>query len=1028
MKPVKSVQDLAQLKEAALEKFKQRRAKAILVRMGTCGIMAGAKDTMEAIKAELAKRNASDTVVLQAACSGQCELEPLVVVYPEEVTYVRVRAEDAAELVDSFLNNKLAESLMYKDPETDQPIPQDKDYPFMAKQVKVAMRNAGKINPEDIEEYIARDGFAALSKALNQMTREQVVDEVKKSGLRGRGGAGFSTGMKWQFTYQAKGDKKYVVCNGDEGDPGAYMDRSVLEGDPFSVIEAMTIAGYAIGSDEGYFYVRAEYPLAVKTLNDAIQLAESYGLLGDNIMGTDFSFKLRVRMGAGAFVCGEETALLASIEGKRGEPRPRPPFPANEGLWAKPTLLNNVETYANICPIIINGGEWFAKMGTEGSKGTKVFSLTGKVKNTGLIEVPMGIPLGEIVYDIGGGMANPNKKFKAAQTGGPSGGCIPASHLNTGVDYESLAALGTIVGSGGLIVMDEDTCMVGIAKFFIEFCQEESCGKCVPCRIGTKRMLEILDRITGGQGKEGDIETLQKLGAYVKNTSLCGLGQSAPNPILSTIRYFRDEYESHIRDKYCVASACAAMFESPCQNTCPAGIDVPLYVDHIKNGRFLDSYLEVMRENPFPGVCGRVCNHPCEGKCRRAQMEDPIAIRTLKRSASDWVLKQNNGAYPVTKPTASTGKQVAVIGAGPSGLTAAYYLARKGHSVTVFEALPEAGGMLKYGIPDYRLPADVLAADIKAIEDLGVTIKLNTKLGKDVSFEDLKAQGFEVVYVAIGAQDEQKLGVPGEDLNGVISGIGFLKDIKLGTAPDLNGKTVLVIGGGNVAIDSARTAVRAGAKEVHVVYRRRKEDMPAFTEEIEEAEHEGVKYTFMAAPVKVVGDGQVSGLECQKSAQGEFDNSGRRKPIPIADSNFVISGDVIISAIGQVVATDTVKGTDVKVNRGLISADKNMGTNVPYIFAGGDCVTGPDTAINAIAQGKQAAASIDKYLGGSGVVVEPRTLNRAISGELVLDKQARAKEAALSLADRKGFDEVEKGFTQEQAIAEASRCLRCDVK
>ncbi|NPV92894.1 MAG: FAD-dependent oxidoreductase [Firmicutes bacterium] len=1027
MRPVKSVQDLAQLKEAALDKFKRRREKAILVRMGTCGIMAGARDTMEAIKAELEKRKAEDVVVLQAACSGQCELEPLVVVYPEEVTYVRVKAENAAELVDSFLQGRLAESLMYKDPETNKPIPYDRDYPFMSKQIKVALRNAGTINPEDIEEYIAKDGYFALAKALSKMSREEIIAEVKNSGLRGRGGAGFSTGMKWQFTYQARGDKKYVVCNADEGDPGAYMDRSVLEGDPFSVVEAMTIAAYAVGADQGYIYCRAEYPLAVKTLNHAIKEAESYGLMGDNILGTSFSFRLSVRMGAGAFVCGEETALLASIMGRRGEPRPRPPFPANEGLWGKPTLLNNVETYANVCPIILNGGDWYATRGTEKSKGTKVFSLTGKVKNTGLIEVPMGIPLGEIVYDIGGGMINPNKKFKAAQTGGPSGGCIPSSHLNSGVDYESLAALGTIVGSGGLIVMDDDTCMVGLAKFFTEFCQEESCGKCTPCRIGTKAMLQILERITGGQGREGDIEMLEKLSTNVRRSALCGLGQSAPNPVLSTIRYFRHEYEEHIKDKYCAASHCAAMFNSPCQNTCPAGIDVPIYVDHIRNGRFLDAYQEVMRENPFPGVCGRVCHHPCEGKCRRAQVDEPISIRTLKRSAADWVLKQNSGVYPVEKPTKSTGKKAAVIGAGPSGLTAAYYLAKAGHAVTVFEALPIAGGMLAVGIPDYRLPADILAADIKAIENMGVTIMLNTRFGKDVSFDDLKARGFDAVYVAIGAHEDQKLGVPGEDLSGVLSGIGFLKDVALGAAPDLNSRTVLVIGGGNVAIDSARTAVRHGASEVHVVYRRRKEDMPAFADEIEEAEHEGIKFTFMAAPVKVVGEGKAIGLECQKSAQGDFDSSGRRRPIPIEGSNFVIGADIIISAIGQSVGTDSVKGIDLKINKGLIAADKNMNTNVPYIFAGGDCVTGPDTAINAIAQGKRAAAAIDKFLGGSGVVVEPRVVKRVLSGDILEEKRPRAKQASLPVAERVGNVEVEKGFTEEQAMAEASRCLRCDV-
>lgn len=1027
MIPVKSVADLDQLRAAAIVKFKKRRARSILVRMGTCGIMAGAKDTLEAINAELQKRNIKDVNILQAACSGQCELEPLVVIYPEEITYVRVKSDDASELVDSFLEGKPCERLMYKDPETGTPLPYDRDYRFMASQIKVALRNAGNINPDDIEEYIAVDGYSALAKAILQMNREQVIDEVKKSGLRGRGGAGFSTGMKWQFTFQAQADQKYVVCNADEGDPGAYMDRSVLEGDPFSVIEAMTIAGYAIGANRGFIYCRAEYPLAVKTLNQAIRIAEEYGLLGDGIMGAGFSFRLSVRMGAGAFVCGEETALLASIMGRRGEPRPRPPFPANEGLWGKPTLLNNVESYANICPIITKGGDWFATRGTEKSKGTKVFSLTGKVKNTGLIEVPMGIKLGEIVYDIGGGIID-GKKFKAAQTGGPSGGCIPASHVNTGVDYESLAALGAIVGSGGLIVMDEDTCMVGLAKFFIEFCQEESCGKCNPCRIGTKVILQILERITNGEGREGDIETLERLCTNIKRASLCGLGQTAPNPILSTLRYFRDEYEAHIKDKHCTASYCAALFNSPCQNTCPAEIDVPVYIDHIRNGRFLEAYQEVIRENPLPGICGRVCHHPCEAKCRRAQIDEPLSIRTLKRSAADWVLQQNNGKYPVEKPTKSTGKKIAIVGAGPSGLTAAHYLAKVGHTVTVFEALPVAGGMLSVGIPDYRLPADILAADVKAIEDMGVVIRLNTRFGSDVTFSDLKEQGYEAVYIAIGAHDDQKLGVPGEDLDGVISGIGFLKDVNLGQAPALNGKTVLVIGGGNVAIDSARTAVRSGAKEVHVVYRRRKEDMPAFAEEIEEAEHEGIKFTFMTAPVKVVGEGKLTGLECLKSAQGDFDSSGRRRPVPIEGSNFIIEGDIIISAIGQSVGISSADGVGLEINRGLITADKNMGTNVPFVFAGGDCVSGPDTAINAIAQGKKAASTIDRYLGGSGVVVEPRSVNRELSGPIMEEKQDRAVQASLPVAERIGNIEVEKGFTPEQAMAEAMRCLRCDVK
>ncbi|MDD4168978.1 MAG: NADH-quinone oxidoreductase subunit NuoF [Desulfotomaculaceae bacterium] len=1002
----------------------------ILVCAGSGCVLSGCRAVKEALSEGIKEYQLEKEVqLIETGCMGLCDLGPRLTIYPEGVFYCRVQAEDAAEIVsEHLLKGRIVNRLVYRDPETKKPIPLMKDFPFLSKQTKIALRNAGFINPEDIEEYIASEGYSSLAKALSSMTPVDVIAELKKSGLRGRGGAGFGTGLKWEFTAKAEGVQKYVVCNGDEGDPGAFMDRSVLEGDPHSVIEAMTIAGYAVGADQGYVYVRAEYPLAVERMHHAIGQARAYGLLGENILGTGFNFDLNIRVGAGAFVCGEETALLASIEGRRGEPRPRPPFPAVAGLWGKPTLINNVETLSSIPPIILKGGEWYASIGTDKSKGTKVFALTGKVNNTGLIEVPMGMPLGEIVYDIGGGIIN-NKIFKAAQTGGPSGGCIPPQFLNVGIDYESMIELGAIVGSGGLIVMDEDTCMVDLAKFFTEFCQEESCGKCAPCRIGTKRMLEILERITQGQGKEGDIETLIELSEYIKSNAMCGLGQTAPNPVLSTIRYFRHEYEAHIRDKRCPASVCAALFNSPCQNTCPAGVDVPIYLDHIRNGRHLEAYLEVKRENPFPAVCGRVCHHPCEAKCQRAQLDDPLAIRTLKRFASDWVYEQNKG-FPVEACGKDTAKQVAGIGGGPAGPTAAYYLAKVGHKVTVCEAMPFAGGMLKVGIPDYRLPADILAAEIKAIEDMGVTIKTGARFGKDVTFADLEQEGVNAVFVAVGAHANQKLGSPGEELDGVISGISYLRDVKLGQAADVKCKTVLVIGGGNVAIDSARTAFRNGAKEVRVIYRRSKQDMPAFRDEIVEAGHEGISYTFMAAPVSVQGeDGRVTGLECQLSVPGDFDNIGRRRPVPVEGSNFAIAADVVITAIGQNVETDGITDAGVETARGLFVVDPDsMATNIPYIFAGGDCASGPDTAIGAIAQGKKAAEAIDKFLGGSGVVVEPHVLRRAVSGDILEEKRARETTNCLPVAGRQSFIEVEYGFTEEQAIIEATRCLRCDVK
>lgn len=497
----------------------------------------------------------NDVQVVRTGCFGFCEQGPIVKFLPDNTFYVRVTPDDAEELVNEhIIKGRKVERLLYIEPSKNEKIDESKKMPFYKKQIRVALRNAGLINPEDIDEYIANDGYQALAKALS-MTPEEVVKEIRESGLRGRGGGGFPTGLKWGFAQKAEGDIKYVVCNADEGDPGAFMDRSVLEGDPHSVIEGMAIAAYAIGANQGYVYIRAEYPLAVKRLKNAINQAKEYGLLGKNIFGTNFSFDLKIRLGAGAFVCGEETALLASIEGYRGEPRTKPPFPANKGLWGKPTIINNVETLANIAPIILKGAKWFRTLGTANSPGTKVFALAGKVNNVGLVEVPMGTTLREVIFDIGGGIRN-NKKFKAVQTGGPSGGCIPAEYLETPIDFDTLTALGSMMGSGGMIVMDEDTCMVDVAKFYLQFSVEESCGKCTPCRIGNVRLLEILDKITSGRATIEDLDRMKTLGETIKDSALCGLGQTSPNPILSTMHYFRDEYEAHVLDKTCPAGVC----------------------------------------------------------------------------------------------------------------------------------------------------------------------------------------------------------------------------------------------------------------------------------------------------------------------------------------------------------------------------------------------------------------------------------------------------------------------------------------
>ncbi len=556
----------------------------VLVCGGTGCTSSGSQQLVQRFEEQIKEKGLDKEVkVVHTGCFGLCEAGPVVIVYPEGTFYSRVKVEDVDEIVaEHLLKGRKVQHLVYVDHVTHESsvnMALD-EIGFYRQQKRVALRNCGVIDPENIEEYIAFDGYKALAKALTEMTREQVIQEVIDSGLRGRGGGGFPTGKKWLFGYQSQADQKYIACNADEGDPGAFMDRSLLEGDPHAIIEAMAIGGYAIGASEGYIYVRAEYPIAVKRLKAAIEQAHAYGLLGENLFGTGFNFDVHIRLGAGAFVCGEETALMNSIEGKRGEPRPRPPFPAVKGLFGKPTVLNNVETYANIPQIILNGAKWYASIGTERSAGTKVFALGGKINNTGLVEIPMGTPLRTIIYDIGGGIPG-GKKFKAVQTGGPSGGCIPAEHLDVPIEYDTLIEIGSMMGSGGMIVMDENNCMVDIARFFLDFTVDESCGKCTPCRIGTRRMLEILERIVNGKGEEGDIEKLETLAQNIKATALCGLGQTAPNPVLSTLHYFRDEYEAHIKEKRCPAHHCQALLNyvisdkcrgcTLCARACPAG-------------------------------------------------------------------------------------------------------------------------------------------------------------------------------------------------------------------------------------------------------------------------------------------------------------------------------------------------------------------------------------------------------------------------------------------------------------------------
>jgi len=1007
------------------------RAHILLCYGGAC-LSSGADKVKEALETELGKVGLHNEIdIIATGCMGTCELGPVMVVYPEGVFYQRILPEDVPEIVqEHLLKGRVVKRLLYKKPEKDELIAMFNDIDFFKLQKKIALRNCGNINPLDIEEYIAADGYMALGKALTELKPEEVIEFIKESGLRGRGGAGFPTGLKWQFTAAAPGSQKYVLCNADEGDPGAFMDRSLLEGDPHSIIEAMMICGYAIGADQGYVYVRAEYPLAIERLSQAIKDAQNNQLLGNHILGTDFNFNLEIRMGAGAFVCGEETALIHSIEGKRGEPRPKPPFPAQKGLFDCPTVLNNVETYANVPYIILNGPKEFASLGTEKSKGTKVFALAGDINNTGLIEVPMGIPLGTIIYDIGGGIPN-NKKLKAVQIGGPSGGCIPVEHLNVKVDYESLKELGAIMGSGGLIVMDEDTCMVDIARYFMEFIQEESCGKCTPCREGTRIMFNILTRICQGKGTMEDLDNLEQLAYEIKDTALCGLGQTAPNPILSTLKYFREEYIEHILDKKCRAGVCADLVYAPCSNSCPASVDVPAYLAYTKIGQYERALKAHMKTNPFPAVCGRVCPAFCELRCRRRDIDEVINIRAVKRFMADEI-KKYQPTYPDKKE--SNGQKVAVIGAGPSGLSCAYFLTMIGYEVAVFEALPEPGGMLTYAIPEYRLPKEIVKKEIEGLIKYGIKVKTNTTIGKDVTIDQLRKEGYQAFYLAAGAWDCVVPPINGLENDKVMSGLDFLFKVNSGGKINV-GDEVVVIGGGNTAIDAARTAKRLGVN-VSIVYRRTRSEMPADIEEIEQAELEGVNI-FVLQNIKSASEnnGRLK-VEMVNMRLGEFDRSGRRRPIEIQASSFSKEIDTLILALGQKTKIKEIaEAESIILNRSdTVKSDSDNGkTSVKDIFAGGDVVSGPATVVEAIGAAQNAAEEIDSYLTGKKEeayypwrVKDPIEVSFNPEDEPV--SWGRESHHLIPVDERKGNTEVENTWESSVAQRESERCLRCEYK
>ena len=1020
----------------------------VAIGMGTCGRGNGAEGLQHAF-AEAIQHSGMDVLLTSVGCFGACFEEPLVNVrLPGKPLLIlrRVQADHALPILhDLSMGNITPEHIYCKIEEWEHitgnvrygrgypEVPSWNEVSFFKGQKKIVLRNCGLINPDDIEEYIGVGGYQALYKVLIDGRPEAVIEQIKASKLRGRGGAGYLTGNKWEFLNKAKSDRKYIICNADEGDPGAYMNRNEIESDPHSLLEGMIIGGYVMGATEGIVYVRAEYPLAVHRLNRAIEQAHEYGILGDNILGRGFKFDIEVVEGAGAFVCGEETALIASLEGEAGRPRPRPPFPAQKGLWGRPTNINNVETWYNVTPIITRGPAWFSETGSPKSSGTKVFSLVGKVRNTGLVEMPLGTPLKTFVYDIGEG-AVAGRAIKSVQTGGPSGGCIPIEMFDTPVDYESLAQLGSIMGSGGMVIMDEENCMVDVARYFIEFTHSESCGKCIPCRVGLNKSLRILNRLTEGAGTMHHLELLDELSRYIRECSLCGLGQTAPNPVLTTLRHFRNEFEDHIVSRRCQAGVCEELALSPCENSCPLHMNIPRFLQLFKEQRLDDAFESVIMDNPLPSSTGRVCQHPCDNRCRRHTLDEAVNMREVHRFIADSIFNSDRRDEMfkriMARKLGPPGRKIAVAGAGPAGLPAAFYLALLGHDVTVYDSQAEAGGMLRYALPEYRLPKSALHHEIELIEKLGVKFIFKTRVGFDVSLNDLDDR-FDGVIISIGTWKESWVYQPGTELKGVYPALIFLEAEARGEDVPI-GRKVAVIGGGNAAIDSARSALRKGAA-VTVFYRREVKDMPAIAEETHAARDEGAKFVFLAAPHRVIGDqkGNVKAIEIVKTRLGEYDKSGRRKPVS-TDEIQRFDCDSVIFAIGESVDLDFARASGLSLKEsGTIEVNRfTLETSRPRFYAGGDVVTGASNVSNAMASGKQAAHSLDLQLMETNrwdKIFPVFEYEQTPPDEPSASRRHNGHVIAPSARSRSNA-EVVTGLVEEEALDESCRCLRCDVK
>ena len=1039
-----------------------KRKPCLVICGGTGGQASGSNDLIRIIKRQILEQNLHDQLSLRiTGCLGFCEMDPFIIVEPGYNLYPKLKMEDVPRIVEAAVKGEVIEELLYREPGSTVVRFSEQDIPFFQGQSRIVLGQNQHVDPIRINDYLKIGGYAALEKALAKPDRKWIVDEILKSKLRGRGGAGFMTGKKWEMarSQHRPFGRKYVICNADEGDPGAYMDRSMLEGNPHAIIEGMIIAALAMKATHGIIYVRTEYPLAIKHATIAIREAGRMGLLGKNILGQGFDFEIEIFHGAGAFVCGEETALIKSIEGKMGEPRQRPPYPIAKGLFGCPTCINNVETLANVPYIINHGADAYLKIGTQNNAGTKIFSLVGKIKNTGLVEVPLGTTISKVVYEIGGG-ASGTAKIKSIQTGGPSGGCIPASMFDLPIDYDSLAKVGSIMGSGGMIVMDSNTCMVDVAKYFMNFLRDESCGKCFTCRKGTQRLYEILEDITLGKGTPEHLVLLDELARTVKDTTMCGLGQTAANPVLSTLKYFREEYERHINDKRCDAFVCKQLTGAPCQAACPVDTEPWRYVAMIEKGDYEEAYRVIRSANPFPAVSARVCDRKCESRCSLGTSGgEAVAIRALKRFVTDRVKPSVYKPVPAKKKR----QKVAVIGAGPAGITAAHRLSLLGYGVTIFEAEDRPGGMLTCSLPAYRLPQDIVDKEIKTLVNKNIKIEYGRVLGKDITIHDLFVDKYDAVFLAFGAHESMRLDLKHEDVDGIYPSIQFLKAFNM-RGEELARGHVGVIGGGNSAVDAARVALRQkDVASVSLFYRRTREEMPAYEEEVEAALEEGVRIETLISPVKILvrqeeieaavregveletlvspikihsRKGHLVDIECIRNQLGDVDATGRHKPVPIPGSEFKVKLDTLIVAIGEKPKSEFLAGLGLEIDKsGRIKVNpKTLATNLRGVFAGGDLVTGPNTVIDAIAAGKKAAESIDLYLQKKPLIKPARPklpdvyIEPASGDESESITRVRAVNPALTPTERvKNFREVEMSLPENSARAESRRCLRCDL-